>query len=114
VQLHSKYPQQVATLTFNLDYAGISTESPESARDSVLKVLTKNRIRFQSIISSDPDEAVYQELDLGSVPAVLVYDHHGVLKKRFDNEQGEYGTEGFSYEQHVIPLVDELVANAGL
>ena len=31
--------------------------------------------------------------------------------KRFDNGENAYGEEGFTYEEHVTPLVKELLAS---
>ncbi|MFV1969302.1 MAG: hypothetical protein ACC628_28105 [Pirellulaceae bacterium] len=111
MQLHQKHSAEVACFTFNMDYAGAAEEPPEAVRDSVLKTLTEIKANFQNVISSDPDETVYDALDLGSVPAVLIYDRNGKLQKRFDNDKGEYGETGFNYEHHVIPYVEQLLAN---
>jgi hypothetical protein len=111
VQLHQKHSSAVACVSFNMDYAGDAGEPPESLRDSVLKTLAKVKADFQNIISSDPDETLYEALDLGAVPAVLVYGRDGQLAKRFDNDKGEYGSTGFDYEHQVIPYVEQLLAN---
>lgn len=109
VQLHQKYPDQVACITVNLDYSG-GEKGPEEFRQQVLKLLEPRDATCINVISSDSDEQVYQQLGLAAVPAVLVYDKTGALRKRFDNEQGEYGDEGFNYEQHIVPLVERLLA----
>jgi hypothetical protein len=48
--------------------------------------------------------------NLASIPAVYVYDRLGKLAKRFDNETGEFGEAGFTYEKHISPLVEQLLA----
>jgi hypothetical protein len=111
VQLYQRHTDEIACFTFNMDYAGAADEPPEVAREAVLKHLTAAKAHFQNVISSVPDEEMYNRLDLGSVPAVLVYDRDGKLSKRFDNDSGEYGDKGFDYEHHVIPYVEQLLKN---
>ena len=110
MQLHRDHAGQVACISLNLNYNGSSDEPPESFRAQVLKVLTDKGATFQNVICSDPDEKLYEMPDLGSIPAVLVYDRKGALRKRFDNDKQEYGKEGFTFQQHVIPFVKQLLA----
>jgi thiol-disulfide isomerase/thioredoxin len=109
VKLQKQFPDQVACISVNLNYDGSDDAPPQSHRDEVLKFLTRQNASFQNIICSDPDEMMYDKLDLGSIPAIYVYDKQGNVHRRFDNDAGEYGEEGFTYEQHVIPLVKELI-----
>lgn len=51
---------------------------------------------------ADPDDAIYQKLGLAAVPAVLVYDKTGEMRKRFDNETEQYGRESFKYDHNVL------------
>lgn len=110
VQLHQKYPEQLTGITVNLDYTGSPDEPPESYRESVLELLQNRDATTVNILSSTPDAEVYEQLELAAVPAVLVYDKSGKLRKRFDNDEGEFGENGFSYEQHIVPLVEQLLA----
>ncbi len=98
-------------MTMNVEFDG--TDSPEDLRDAVNKTLTRLEANFLSMICSTPNDALYEQLKLASVPAVLVYDQTGQLRKRFDNDANEYGTEGFTYEHHIGPLVEELLTEAG-
>jgi len=59
---------------------------------------------------SDADVDVYELIKLASIPAVYVYDTQGKMAKRFDNDAGDYGDEGFTYEDHIIPLIEKLMA----
>ena len=110
VQLHRAHTDDVVCLSFNLDYSGVADEPPESFRDSVFEFLDKQRATFTNALSSAAADDVFNRLDLGSVPAVLVYGRDGQLVKRFDNDDGAYGDEGFTYKDHVLPLVDSLLA----
>jgi hypothetical protein len=109
VQLHGNYSEHVACISLNLDYFG-GSESPESLRKGVGEFLAKQGATFTNLICAEPNDAFYERLKLASVPAVLVYDRQGVLRKRFDNDRGEFGEEGFSMEQHILPLVRQLIA----
>jgi len=111
VQLHRQNPETITAMTMCVDFDG--TGSPESLHEDVDKILVNLKATFLSVISSDANEELYKKLDLASVPAVLVYDQTGQLRKRFDNDALEYGPEGFTYEEHIEPLVKELLAEAG-
>ncbi len=110
VALHEKYPDQVACISVNLNYTGGPDESPESHQETVLKFLEQQNATFANVICNEADEQVYTKIDLAGVPAIYVYDKQGQLHKRFDNDSAEYGDEGFTYQQHVIPLVEQLMS----
>lgn len=109
VKLHRRFPERVACISVDIDYIGRADQPPESFHDTVLEFLGKHEAAFQNVISSDPDEDVLDALEVGSIPAVLVYDREGNLKKKFTNDDNEYGDEGFTYPQHIVPLVEELL-----
>lgn len=107
VALHEAYPERVACISVNIDYAGVPDEPPESFQAKVLAFLRARRAAFQNVICSDPDEQVLRELQISSIPAVLVYDRQGVLKKTFVNDDQQYGDDGFSYPEHIEPVVEK-------
>jgi hypothetical protein len=96
-------------MSLSVDYSGLPNQPPESLREQVQRILEKNQATFPNFISATPDEKLYADLDLASVPAVFVYGPDGQLAKRFDNDSGEYGEEGFRYTEHVVPLVELLL-----
>lgn len=109
VALQAKYPKRVTCISVSLDFAGVEKKA-DALKPQVLEALEKFGARdTRNVICADPDETIYDKLDLGSVPAALVYDRTGKLRKRFDNDNGEYGDDGFTYEKHVEPLVRELI-----
>lgn len=110
VELQREHPDEVVCIAFNMDYAGVEGEPAESFREDVLSFLERQNARMINILSSDPADDVFNQLDLGSVPAVFVYDRDGTLVKRFDNDDGSYGDEGFTYDQQIVPLVESLLA----
>lgn len=97
-------------MTMNVEFDG--GDSPESLREDITKTLGRLNANFLTVISSVPNDTLYEKLKLASIPAVLVYDQTGQLRKRFDNDAQEYGPEGYSYEAHIVPLVKELLAEA--
>jgi len=109
VRLHRQHGDDVACISVNIDYIGLEDAPPESFRDKVLEFLRKQQATFENVISSDPDEVVLKAVQVSSIPAVLVYDREGVLRKTFTNDDDTYGTGGFTYEEHIIPLVESLV-----
>lgn len=107
VSLQKKYPEDVVAISLNTNFIG--TGSPEDEREEILGFLTKNKAELRNLISSDADEDLYKKVGIASIPVAQVYDRSGKLAKQFDNEKEEYGEKGFSYEEHVTPLVDSLV-----
>jgi thiol-disulfide isomerase/thioredoxin len=111
VKLHEKHSGNVVCISANLNYSGAKGETPEDTRVEVLKFLNDQKANFQNVLCADPDTDVYQTLSLAAVPAVLVYDKSGELRKRFDNETNEYGEAGFKYDLHIAPFVEMLVSD---
>jgi hypothetical protein len=95
-------------MTLNVDFDG--SGSPEDLQEEVNEKLVDLQANFLSVISSVPIEDLLKNLGLASIPAVLVYDQTGQLRKRFDNDTLDYGPEGFTYAEHVGPFVEKLLA----
>lgn len=103
VQLQKDFPKKVACMSMSLDYTGL--DPLEEIKPAVLEFLTKKNATFTNILCSVPDDEIYPQLKLSSIPAVYVYSKDGKLAKRFDAESanGE-----FTYEADIIPLVKKL------
>jgi thiol-disulfide isomerase/thioredoxin len=113
VKLAQDHADDVVCLGFNLDYSGAIGETPESFLDPIGRFLAKQDAAFSNVISSEPADDVFQRLELGSIPAVLIYDREGQLSKRFDNDDDLYGDEGFTYEKHIVPWIKQLLSRDG-
>jgi thiol-disulfide isomerase/thioredoxin len=113
VKLHQEHAGDVVCLTVNLDYIGIADEPPETHRATATKILSEKGATFQNYLCNTADTDVYAKLEVAAVPVVYVYGRDGKLAKRFDNEKDEYGKEGFTYQDHIAPLVKELIAAKG-
>lgn len=109
VALQKKYPEKVVCISFNLNYDGSKNSPPESNSEELMEFFSKQKAEIVNLISSTPDEKLYESINLAAIPAAYVYGPDGKLKKRFDNETLEYGQEGFTYEKHIVPLIDEML-----
>ena len=110
VALHKKYPaDKITCISVSCDYEGLEDEPPESKKPSVIKFLNSTEATCTNLLLSDADIDVYESIGLAAIPAVYVYDTQGNLAKRFDNDSGEYGDEGFTYKDHIEPLIEQLI-----
>ena len=113
VALHKKYPaDKITCISVSCDYEGLEDEPPESKKPSVIKFLNSTEATCTNLLLSDADIDVYESIGLAAIPAVYVYDTQGNLAKRFDNDSGEYGDEGFTYKDHIVPLIEKLIDTA--
>ncbi len=109
VELQKKYPDEVVCISVSLDYIGLEGKPPESYRPKVVKFLREQQAEMFNVISSVDSDRLFGRLDLGSIPAVYIYAPDGGLAKRFDDDEGLYGPEGFTYKDQISPFVEELL-----
>lgn len=109
VKLQEKYGDKIVCVSFNCDYVGIKSKPPEFYQERALKFLKKQNATFLNVLSKTPSDELFEKIDLASIPAVYVFGTDGKVANRFDNDEGKYGDE-FTYEKHVIPMVDKLLA----
>jgi thiol-disulfide isomerase/thioredoxin len=109
VALHRRYPGQVACISLNCNYTGASGELPGAEREQIEQFLAQQGAAFENLICTDPDERLFPAIEAAAIPVVRVYDKSGQLRKQFDNDDEEFGEHGFSYEQHIAPLVAQLL-----
>jgi thiol-disulfide isomerase/thioredoxin len=107
VKLQNSFPQEVVCISFNTNYIGVG--KPEDEAADVLKFLTRQKAHLINLLSSEADEDLYKRVGIASIPVVQVYDRSGKLAKQFDNEQDEYGKDGFTYQKNVAPYVKQLI-----
>lgn len=114
VALSQKFGKdKVACFSVSCDYQGLEDEPPEFYREAVLGFLKRMKAGFDNVLLSVPVDEFFQQIDLASIPAVYVYDRDGKVRKRFDNDRGEYGPSGFTYEKDILPLVEQLLTEKG-
>jgi len=100
VKLHKKYgAEKVACISLSFDNDGLGKFEEHQAR--VQKFLEEQGATFDNLMSNEDSDALFQKFELGSVPAVFVYDKEGKLLKTFSSEK--------AYDE-VGPLVEKLLA----
>ncbi len=109
VEFHEQYRDRVACASLSVDFYSGEGNQPEEVQPQVLKFLKSKSATMENFISSDPDDTVLQQISTVAIPAVLVYDRSGTLCKVFNNDDSEYGPKGFSYQQDIVPFVDQLL-----
>ncbi|MBX3438485.1 MAG: redoxin domain-containing protein [Planctomycetaceae bacterium] len=108
VGLHRDLSDQVACISYSVDYSGRASRPPESYREQVLEFLMEQGATFDNVLGTDDPDWLQERLDLIDYPTVYVYDRNGNLRKRFDNNERTNGE--FTYEADVIPFVKSLLA----
>lgn len=109
VSLGKRFPDDVDCISLNCDYFGGKRFPPESFREQVQQFLTKQQADFPNILNDVASDEFFPSIDLASIPATYVFNREGEVAKRFDNDQGEYGKEGYTYEKDVIPFIESLI-----
>jgi thiol-disulfide isomerase/thioredoxin len=108
-QLHRQHAGQVACISLNCNYDG-TAEPPETDRKQIEAFLIQHGATFENVICTDSAQKVFQAIDAASIPIVRVYDREGKLRKQFVNDYEEFGKEGFTYQKHIAPLVEQLLS----
>ena len=110
VKLQQKYPKDVVCVGFNIDYIGIKSKPPEYYRARAEKFLQKHIAGFPNFLSSVDSIEIFDELNLNSIPAVLVFGEDGKLGKRFDDTLLKPGAlEAFTYQHDINPFIAALL-----
>lgn len=110
VELHRRYEPQISAVSVNINFTGAESEKPSDAQSAADAVLESQAAAFRHFVSTTPDEEMLASLGAAAIPIVRVYDKQGKLRKQFTNDDAEYGEEGFTYADHIEPLVKQLLA----
>jgi len=111
-ELQDALPDDVACVSFNVDYVGIASKPPEYYLDRVEEVLQRSNANYSNVLCMTEADVLFRDLDLPSIPAVFVYDKDGSLAQRFDAsllDEDADEEEAFTYEHDVAPLVRRLI-----
>jgi thiol-disulfide isomerase/thioredoxin len=103
---HKHSRDNLACVSLSFDYEGIGR--PEDQHSRVLAFLTEQKATFDNVLSRLESDALYQKLEIPSIPAVFVFDRDGRLHRRFDNRHAAMNGGPFTYEQ-VSAVVEELL-----
>lgn len=104
VELAKKYPDKVRCVSINVDYVGLKSKTPESYVPAVEEFLKKQKAEFKNYLSATPDSDVFTELEIESIPAIVVLGPDGEKKKTFTDDNS--GDDGITYEGDVIPWLE--------
>lgn len=108
VDFHGNYRKRnVECLSLNCDYDGVPGKPPEYYRERVLTFLHRQKATCENLLSSDPLTDLIDREKV-TYPQVLVYGRDGSLARRFDSDQSDAGSEGFTFTD-VAQTVDELL-----
>lgn len=104
VALHNEHGEKLRCISMCLDYIGIKSKPPETYREDVVAFLQSTDSTLTNYLSTTPDEEIYSQLSIDSIPAVFVYGADGKLTKQFLDGNGE-----FSYEKDINPFISEML-----
>jgi thiol-disulfide isomerase/thioredoxin len=105
VRLHKEGLDQVQCLAVSVDFDGRKTRPPEYYRDDVQSFIASvDANTITTVICSTPIDEVLAEIEVASIPTVLIYQDGKLIKKFTDS--GE--TSGFTYEKDIDPFVRKL------
>jgi thiol-disulfide isomerase/thioredoxin len=106
VALHRELGDRVACISVSTDYDGIPSKPVDHYRERVLEFLTAQQATFANVLCSQAAEELFNQLQIGSIPAVLVYNMQGERVKVFaDPVDGEE----FTYAGQIRPVVESLL-----
>jgi thiol-disulfide isomerase/thioredoxin len=109
VELHKRHGGKLVCMSASCDYAGIKNKPPESYRDHVLEFLTQKNATFQNVLLNVESDALFEKIELASIPAVYVFGTDGNIAKRFDNDHAKSG-EDFTYVKDIVPFLEKLLS----
>ena len=112
VALQNKYGDKIACASFSLDFTSSKGEPSAELQEEILGVLKKLSATTTNFLSRQNDEAVTAEVGVAAIPVAFIYDRQGKLHKMFTNDDGEYGKDGYTYKDHIYPVVEALIEKA--
>jgi thiol-disulfide isomerase/thioredoxin len=106
VALARRFPDDVACISFNVDYLGLPKKAPADYVPEVKKFLEEQQATITNLLSTEADSDVLEKFEVASMPAILVYDREGALVARLSDDNASEGV--LSYKNDVLPLVERL------
>jgi len=101
IELQQTYGEEIACASFNINYAGLPDQTPETDIEFIEPFLKRHGSSVDHIVSTVTDEKIYAELDIYAIPAVLIYDTNGKLTNKVLEEN--------AYESTIFPRVAEMI-----
>tara|TARA_B100000519_G_C14238270_1_gene435897 strand:- start:611 stop:1072 length:462 start_codon:yes stop_codon:yes gene_type:complete len=104
IGLQAEYGENIACASFNINYAGLPDQTPKTDIEFIEPFLKRHGNSVDHIISIVNDEAIYAELEIYAIPAVLIYDKEGKLTNKVLEEN--------AYESTIYPRVAEMLGQS--
>lgn len=104
VKIDRELGKSVRCIAVNTDFDGRRTRPAESYRQRVEAFLQSTQATFPNFLSTTASDEVFDELDIQSIPAVLIYDAQGKLIRKFVDAGAD---AGFTYEDHIVPFIKQ-------
>jgi thiol-disulfide isomerase/thioredoxin len=109
VALSRQYPDDVACISVATDYQGLERRPLTFYEPKVLEFLQENDAQFENVLCITPKADFFERLQIASEPTIFVFNQSGEQAALFTGPQ-ENDSE-ISYEQHIVPLVESLLAS---
>jgi len=97
----------VACFAVDSDFDGRKTKPAESYRPRVEAFLKSVGAKFPNFLCTTPNDDLFSELEIESIPAVLIFDAKGKLVRKFVDAGDD---AGFTYDDNIVPFIKELLA----
>jgi len=100
--LQKKYPDDVVTISLNLDHDQANALPPKGLQDEVLEKLVELKLEITNVMSSEAYESVLARHDMFSLPAAIVFNRDGREFRKFEGD--------LSYKEQVFPLIAQMLS----
>ena len=104
IELQKKHGEKIKCVSFNINFAGLPDQSPESDIEFIQPFLQRHGDTVEHIVSTETDEKIYAQLDIYAIPAVLIYDTEGKLTHKVLEEN--------AYEKTIFPSVAKMLGDS--
>jgi thiol-disulfide isomerase/thioredoxin len=107
VAIDREMSDKVACIAVDSDFDGRKTKPAESYRPRVEEFLKSVGATFPNFLCTTPNDELFEELEIESIPAVLIFDASGKLVRKFVDAGDD---AGFTYHDNIVPFIKELLA----
>ena len=108
VELQNSHRDDVVCVSVCCDYVGAEDQPVEFYEERARKFLAKRNATFQHFLMKTPQSEFYKSINVAGIPVLFVFDQNGNLSRRFSNDIPEFQETGFTYKDHVLPLIAKL------
>ena len=107
VRLQKDFPDKVNCVAVNVDFDGRESAPPESYVDKAKSFLEDTSAsELTCFLASTASHEVLEDVSAVSIPTVMIYQNGKRVRTFVDADE----TAGFTYQSHVVPAVQVLIA----